>query len=302
MRRQPYRTHYLLASLAVLLLTTVLFPLPSFAVMTTTDTEDAANQEWFATIGTELMRSQATDVFGQDIANDPLLLSVGVAHHVYTFSDKKDALRTPDTAFEESRMWVAPVVKGDSPVGVMTTEGSGAARRTNAKVVADPRLATEAAASRTETNMLVYDPELKAWFVYRDGMIEPGDSAGSGFVLGSITFETFIDHRRELIDNDNLPVVAPAKPLGPTMKQSHMTAERVIIVIAILTGLVIFSVAWLRWDQNKNDPYSKSNVRDTGDNTHRHRRNRWDPFAQARLLIHPQQSERATTPSMEETK
>lgn len=89
MRRQPYRTHYLLASLAVLLLTTVLFPLPSFAVMTTTDTEDAANQEWFATIGTELMRSQATDVFGQDIANDPLLLSVGVAHHVYTFSDKK---------------------------------------------------------------------------------------------------------------------------------------------------------------------------------------------------------------------
>ncbi|WP_216404772.1 hypothetical protein [Arcanobacterium phocae] len=248
----------------------------------------AEEQEWFTTIGTDLMRAKANETFGEDLGADPELLSLGTAHHVFELRQDRESIRKPETAFEESTMWLAPVYKDTNAVGALITEGNGVARRANTKVVADPRLATEAAAWPNDTaSILVYDAQLKAWFVFRDGMIEPGDSVGSGYVLGSIAFDMFMEHRKDFINADVTATEIPAKSLSPSVENTQMTLAKIIIVSAILSGLAIFSVAWLRWDQNRKQQGSREPESAT-EQVHTPSKNRWDPFAKARLLIHPQ--------------
>ncbi|WP_216465386.1 hypothetical protein [Arcanobacterium phocae] len=270
--------------------------LPSLASATSEPSSPSApselteeEQEWFTTIGSDLMRAKASETFGEDIGADPELLSLGTAHHAFAFSQEKELVRKPETAFVESNMWLAPVYKDADAVGALITEGNGAARRANTRIVADPRLATEAAAWPNDTtSILVYDPQLKAWFVFRDGMIEPGDSVGSGYVLGSIAFDMFMEHRKDLIDTDVPATAIPAKSLTPSTENKQMTPAKIIIVFAILSDLAIFSVAWLRWDQNRKQLGFSKGSEPAIEQVHTPSKNRWDPFAKARLLIHPQ--------------
>lgn len=269
-----------------------LLAFPVVANATTGGTEGV--QEWFAKEGVDLVRAQAGDVFDSDVVDDPSMLTLGVPHRVAIVVSDKRSSGKPDAAFPDSDKWIAPIFKETSAVGIVTTDGGSATRRAHAKIVADVRLATEASAARSDTQKLIYDSELDAWFVFRDGLIEPGDRAGSNFVLGAIPFSTFMTQRDGVIAAEKSGKSVPATPLRPAVAQKTTTTGQVVVIVAALAALSVFSVAWLRWDQNRTAVQHADPV------THTRGQNRWDPFARARLLIHPQQSDTASETSTKE--
>ncbi|QRV01801.1 hypothetical protein JTE88_06830 [Arcanobacterium phocisimile] len=262
-------------------------PQTAFAVLVS-EVDSEANQTWFDTVGLEILVSEAPDVFSDEIAENPDQLTLGTAIGVYEFTNSTSAASDPQSSFVESQMWIAPVFKDAQAVGVVLTEGRVSARRTHTEVVADVRLATEVAGSRAGSSSLIYDEQLDAWFTYRDSFIEPGDMKGAEYVLGSVPFDIFMTERAEAIASDTA-VPAPNEKVSQSVdkEDNSLSATRIVIVVALLASLAIFSLAWLKWDEDKRHSVQEWDELSSGDHLRRHIGNRWDPFAKARLLIHP---------------
>lgn len=271
-----------------MLMSCMVMSFPAVAYGHTSEENDPeANLAWFETTGLEIVLAQGEDVFGEEVDQDLKLLSLGTPIRAFTFVSDESELLNPQTAFVESSIWIAPVLKDGQAIGVLHTEGQLASRRTNTELFADVRLGTEVGGIRQGATTLIYDRQLQAWFAYSEGLIEPGDAKGEEYVLGNVPFDIFMSHRADLIANDATVKPRTVDTQSTATPETYLTATRFAVVIAILATIALFSLAWLKWADDKRFNRDEQEESASTAITDQHPRNRWDPFAKARLLIHP---------------
>ncbi|MDP9801423.1 hypothetical protein J2S49_001499 [Arcanobacterium wilhelmae] len=194
---------------------------------------------WFEDAGLAQAERQAPSLFGV-AADGPTVITVGTPVRAFRFSGAGSTATVADT-----NNWVAPVSKNGVVVGSL--EANFDDRKPKAiKVTADVRLGS---AAGTRNIRLVSDPELEAWFALAGQTITPASKAGAEVVLGEISLQDFLINRGSLAGEKR-------RSSSTSIAETPQTGHSLLSKIAVGWGvglLAVFSLAWLRWDQNNRE-------------------------------------------------
>ncbi|MFY9262519.1 MAG: hypothetical protein GX483_02000 [Actinomycetaceae bacterium] len=203
---------------------------------------------WFEQSALDEINQVSAQVFPDAAESDLAGYTIGAPRAVFGFSTATSAA---ETSIVESTYWIAPILSGESAVGAIWASFANDQVQ-DVNVDNDVRLANEAAAS-ADGQYLIFDSALTAWFIYRDGAVEPGDDAGAMMVLGAVPFDQFIQQRIEFVTGD--PVL-PEKDSEETLVADNdlrPTVLQISVVLVILFATAVVSLLWLRWDSSRDD-------------------------------------------------
>lgn len=207
----------------------------SGATISGADMTSAEASEWFQASGPALLRAHGSGAWPD--LNDADIAKFTIKPGAY------QVLGIQDRSFVPTDRWLAVVVNGSEPVGVLSARIDS---KTGSEeiVSSDTRLVTVAAAGETP---LVYDADFSAWFAVGSTAVEPADDWGKKVIAGSIPIEAFFD-ARDALKGDSSPTVN-TDPIETNPNQGSNLLSRLLILLGLI-AIVVVTLLWLRWDQN----------------------------------------------------
>ncbi|MGO1944958.1 MAG: hypothetical protein ACTH1Z_11235 [Ancrocorticia sp.] len=198
-------------------------------------------EEWFENSAANVVRSHAGEELPNLSSDQVADLTVGEPVQAVSFTDQVEA-------YDQSNLWVAPILVDDEPVGTVATQFvSGESER---EEITDDTRFSEALVSLPEDLRVVVEPRLGGsaymggWFLVGE-TVSPMDPVARSVLAGEVPITTFNDIRSDLLSSE---VVSEETPEAEEETFSPMGILRTVAIVIVALLIVVGVLVWLRRD------------------------------------------------------
>lgn len=207
---------------------------------------------WFSEQGLSAVISRAAKNLPNVSVNDVAALQIGQPRAV-------NAIASTDTGatskITESNWWIASLNKPDGEyVGALWADFS-ASSPADEQVTGDAALAAllrDIAQGSADSQSLVFDPQLHAWFFVKDQLVSQVGEAGGNIVAGEINLDDFLVQRDRLVGVNTVESkgLENASQGTSTQTDHRVTPVGIVITVLLIVALMVVSLLWLRWERH----------------------------------------------------